>query len=156
MKKIIPLAIICAVLALCLSLSAFASGAPEVSATVSAGGEQITVNARGGIFYLPASADIESVSLSFEGELSYKNADGSYSGKITSGQTLDLTKAKAQDARGDACYKLTLTVGEKSADFTFYHGESVASVFITTSKGLSYIEKNKENRDKNAKITVVN
>lgn len=156
MKKIIPLAIICAVLALCLSLSAFASGAPEVSATVNAGSELITVNARSGIFYLPASADIRSVSLSFEGELSFKNIDGSYSGKITAGQTIDLTNAKAQDARGDACYKLTLEIGEKSADFTFYHGENVASVFITTSQGLSYIEKNKENRDKNAKITVVN
>ena len=156
MKKLLPLAIICALLALCLSLSAFASGAPDVCVTVSADGEQISVNARGGIFYLPASADIEKLSLSFSGELSYKNGDGSYSGTITEGQTLDLTRAAAKDARGDDCYKLTLTVGDKSADFTFYHGEKVASVFISTSQGLSYIERSKSNRDKGAKITVVN
>ena len=156
MKKLLPLAIICALLALCLSLSAFASGAPDVCVTVSADGEQISVNARGGIFYLPASADIEKLSLSFSGELSYKNGDGSYSGKISAGQTLDLTRAKAQDERGVPCYCLTLTVGGKSGDFTFYADESLASVFITTSKGLSYIEQKKDNRDKDAKITVVN
>ena len=156
MKKLLPLAIICALLALCLSLSAFASGAPDVCVTVNAGGEQITVNARGGIFYLPASADIEKLSLSFTGELSYKNGDGSYSGTIAAGQTLDLTRAAAKDSRGDDCYKLTLTAGGKSADFTFYHGEKVASVFISTSQGLSYIERSKSNRDKGAKITVVN
>lgn len=156
MKKIITIASVCALLALCLSVFSFAAGAPEVSAYVSAGEGSVSVSPNGGVFYLPATADVTKLALKFDGELSYKNGDGSYSGKITAEQTLDLTRAKAQDERGVPCYRLTLTVGGKSGDFTFYADESLATVFITTSKGLSYIEKSKENRDKGAKITVVN
>jgi len=155
MKKIIPLIIISVVLALSLSLLAFAFGAPEVSVAVAAGSESITVTPRGGVFYLPSAADVTKLSLLFEGELSYKNESGSFSGTLAEGQTLDLTNAKAEDERGVPCYKLTLTQGAKSADFVFYSDESLASVFVATSKGLSYIESNKENRDKDAKITVV-
>ena len=156
MKKLIPIAAVCALIALCLSVFACASGAPEVTAIVGAGESKMTLSPTGGVFYLPATADVTKLSLSFEGELSYKNADGSYSGKITAGGTLDLTKAGATDERGIPCYKLTLTVGTKSADYTFYSDESLAAVFVTTSKGLSYIEQSKNNRDKGAKITVVN
>jgi len=156
MKRLIPIAAVCALLALCISVFSFASGAPEVSVNVTAGEAITKLSPQGGAFYLPATADIAKLSLSFEGELTYKSADGSYSGKITEGQTLDLTKAAAADERGVPCYRLKLTLGGKSADFTFYADESLATVFITTSKGLSYIEQNKNNRDKGAKITVVN
>lgn len=156
MKKIIVFAAVCALLALCLSVFSFAAGAPEVSAYVNVGGESVKIEQRDGVFYLPAAADTSKLALEFEGELSYKNGDGSYSGKITSGQTLDLTQAKAQDERGVPCYRLTLTAGGKSGSFTFYADESLATVFVSTSKGLSYIEQSKENRDKKAKITVVN
>ncbi|MBQ8447568.1 MAG: CotH kinase family protein [Clostridia bacterium] len=156
MKKIIPLIIISALLALCLFLPAFAASAPEVSVTASIGSESASITARDGIFYLPAAVDTEKLLLSFEGELSYKNADGSMSGTLTAGQTLDLTKAKTADERGVPCFKLTLTQNGASADFTFYSDESLASVFVSTSKGLPYIEQSKENRDKGAKITVVN
>ena len=154
MKKIIVTASVCVLLAVCLSVLSFAAGAPEVS--VYAGAEGVALAPKGGVFYLPSAADVTKLSLKFEGELSYKNGDGSYSGKISAGQTLDLMRAKAQDERGVPCYRLTLTVGGKSGDFTFYADESLASVFITTSKGLSYIEQKKDNRDKDAKITVVN
>lgn len=156
MKKLIPIAAVCALIALCLSVFAFASGAPEVSVNVTVGETSTNVTPQGGVFYLPATADITKLSLTFEGELSYQSADGSYSGRLTAGQMLDLTKAADTDERGIPCYKLTLTAGGKSADFTFYADESLATVFVTTSKGLSYIEQSKNNRDKGTKITVVN
>ncbi len=84
------------------------------------------------IFYLPSAVDITKLSLS-------------------TGEVLDLTASKTTDARGAACYKHATEQGE----FTFYHGDHLPSVFVTTSKGLSYIEKNKENRDKSAKITIL-
>ena len=128
MKKIITIASVCALLALCLSVFSFAAGAPEVSAYVSAGEGSVSVSPNGGVFYLPATADVTKLALKFDGELSYKNGDGSYSGKITAEQTLDLTRAKAQDERGVPCYRLTLTVGGKSGDFTFYADENLAKV----------------------------
>lgn len=155
MKKTITLLTVTLVLMLSLSLFAFASSAPEVQITVNAGGESIALAPSGGVFYLPSAADVTKLSLSFAGELSYKNADGSFSGTLTGGQTLDLTKAKAADERGVPCYKLTFSQGSASADFTFYSDKSLSSVFVNTSQGLSYVESNKNNRDKGAKITVV-
>ena len=155
MKKTLTLLIVTLVLMLSLSLFAFASSAPEVQITVNAGGESIVLAPSGGVFYLPSAADVTKLSLSFTGELSYKNADGGFSGTLTDGQTLDLTKAKAADERGVPCYKLTLSQGSASADFTFYSDKSLSSVFVNTSQGLSYVESNKNNRDKGAKITVV-
>ncbi|MBQ9747130.1 MAG: CotH kinase family protein [Clostridia bacterium] len=156
MKKIIPFIIISVLLVLCLSLFAFAAGAPDVRVTATAGGESIEIAPAGSIFYLPSTVDTSKLTLKFSGELSYKNESGTYSGTITAGQTLDLTKAKAEDERGVPCYKLKLTAGSASADFIFYSDESLAAVYVTTSKGLTYIEQNKNNRDKGAKITIVN
>jgi hypothetical protein len=156
MKKIITVIAVCALIALCLSAFAFAAGAPDISAKVQVGEETVTLSPQGGAFYLPAAADATKLLLDFKGELSYTNESGSYSGSIAAGQTLDLTKASTADERGVPCYRLTLTIGEKSGTYTFYADESLAAVFITTSQGLSYIERNKENRDKGAKITVVN
>lgn len=109
------------------------------------------------IFYLPALADVSAISLSWGGgPLYYKSSDGAYSGTLSSEQTLDLTPAKNVDARGTDCYKLTLTFGGTSTEYTFYADENLALVFVETSKGLDFIESAKNNRDKNAKITVAN
>ena len=117
----------------CLVLSAcfvFATQAAEASVYVTVeteNGDKINISPRENVFYLPSAADITKLALS-------------------TGETLDLTGAKTQDERGAECYKLALAGGE----FTFYCGENLPTVFVTTSKGLSYIESNKENRDKNA------
>ncbi len=156
MKKIIILISVCALIAICFSVISFAADTPDIDAVVTVGEESTVVSPSGKIFCLPAAADVTKLSLSFDGELTYQNSDGSYSGKITSGQTLDLTRAAATDERGVPCYKLTLTAGGKSGIFTFYADENISSVFVTTSQGLPYIESNKENKDTGAKITVIN
>ena len=156
MKKSLIFLVFTLIFAAAFCFSACAAGAPSLCVNVSAGGENVKLSPAGGVFYLPSSADVTKLSLAFEGELSYKNADGSYSGTLAQGQTLDLTRAAGTDERGVPCYKLTLANGAESADFTFYSAGSLASVFVSTSKGLSYIESSKDNRDKSAKITVVN
>ncbi len=130
MKKIIHL-----FLALLLVLSVFPLGAAAASfelpvhVTITVEDlETIRIYPQENIFYLPSAADITKLSLS-------------------TGEVLDLTASKTTDARGAECYK--------HSKFTFYHGEDLPTVFVTTSKGLSYIEANKENRDKSAKITIM-
>lgn len=153
MKKIIS--VLLSVSLFCVSLCVPTAAANTVTAKVSVGEKNIELAPSEGVFYLPAAADVTKVALSWgSGTLSYKSADGAYSGTLKAGQTLELSRAKSTDARGAECYKLTLTFGGESGEYTFYADENLASVFVQTSKGLSYIESSKNNRDKEAKITV--
>ena len=131
LKKIISLLV---VLAIFCSLFCVGSLAAEsgLSAVVTIGEKTQNVLPSGNIFYLPASVDIKNV-------------------KLSTGQMLDLSGAKTTDARGAECYVLSVD-GTK---YTFYHG-GVASLFVGTSNWLSYIEQSKNNRDKKAKIAIVN
>lgn len=147
------------ILTMCLPMSALAASTPNIYVKASAkNGDAITVNPRGNVFYIPSAVDITALPLhtSAGADISFANADGSYSGTISSGGTLDLTRAASKDERGVSCYKLTLTVGGNSEQYIFYADRTVATTYITTSKGLSYIEQSKENRDKKAKILIVN
>ena len=132
MKKFITLMLACLVLSACFVFPTQAAEASVYVTVETENGDKINISPRENVFYLPSAADITKLALS-------------------TGETLDLTGAKTQDERGAECYKLALAGGE----FTFYCGENLPTVFVTTSKGLSYIESNKENRDKNAKITIV-
>ena len=115
-----------------LGISAAQTDAPLYVTVETGNGEKLKISPTGNVFYLPSAADITKMALS-------------------TGEPLDLSSAETKDERGTLCYKLTLAGGE----FTFYHGENLPTVFVSTSKGLSYIESNKENRDKGAKITII-
>ena len=132
MKKIVSLLMVFAFVCSFFCVTSFAAGS-SLSVTVVTGDKTQTINSSGNSFYLPASADLKNV-------------------KLSTGQTIDLTQSKTVDARGVECYVKTVS----GAKFTFYIGTGVASLFVQTSKGLSYIESNKNNRDKNAKIAIVN
>ncbi len=113
------------------------TGAAQADATVFVtatmeNGENIRISPSGNVFYLPSAVDITKLS-------------------VSTGEKLDLTAGKTKDERGAECYKQTLA----GVEFTFYYGQNLPTVFVSTSKGLSYIESNKENRDKSAKITIV-
>ncbi len=132
MKKIVSLFIV-----LAFACSFFCVGViaaeNSLSVTVVTGEKTQTINSSGSIFYLPASVDLKNV-------------------KLSTGQTLDLTGAKTTDARGAECYVKTVS----GTEYTFYIGSGVGSLFVETSQGLYYIESSKNNRDKKAKIAIVN
>ncbi len=99
-------------------------------------GETITISPTDDIFYLPSSAGVPSISLN--------------------GEVLAVTSfQESEDARGLKCYTVTLPVNGKEKEYTFYHGKDIPTVFITTEKGISYIDASKDNRDKNAKIMML-
>ncbi len=134
MKKIINVFVSFFILLSCFPLSISAAQTDDIMYVTAAiqNGEPIKIYPCDNVFYLPSSADITKLSFS-------------------TGEVCDLTENKTTDEHGTDCYKLSMLQGE----FIFYHGENLPTVFVTTSKGLSYIEANKENRDKGAKITIV-
>ena len=132
MKKIVSLLMVFAFVCSFFCVTSFAAGS-SLSVTVVTGDKTQTINSSGNSFYLPASADLKNV-------------------KLSTGQTIDLTQSKTVDARGVECYVKTVS----GAKFTFYIGTGVGSLFVQTSKGLSYVESNKNNRDNKAKIAIVN
>lgn len=135
-----------------LSLHVFA--AEDITVTQALpNGEYIAISHTERVFYLPSSVDIKTLSLAFEGTLSYTVNGETHT--LTSGDVLDLTPALTVDARGGECYILTLTLSGKSRTFTFYHGANLPSVFVATSKGISDIDSNKNVRDKEASIVML-
>ena len=156
MKKILFCISIVALI-LCLAIGTYAADtSSDVYVTASTGGETVKITPTKNIFYLPSSVDITKLELVSEGgDIAYENEDKSFCGTVSKGQTIDLSKASSTDERGAKCYKLKLTAGGKSVSYTFYADSSVASVFISTSQGISYIERNKENRDKESKILII-
>lgn len=132
MKKFVSLLIVFAFVCSFFCVSSLAAGS-ALSVTVVTGEKTQTVKPSGNVFYLPASVDLKNV-------------------KLSTGGTLDLTGAKTTDARGAECYVKTVS----GTEYTFYIGSGVGSLFIQTSKGLSYVESSKNNRDKNSKIAIVN
>jgi len=131
LKRIISVFIICAIFCSLFCTGAFAAK-DGLSVIVKTGEKTQNITPSGNVFYLPASTDVESVELS-------------------TGKTLDLSDKKTVDARGAECYVTSVD----GTEYTFYRG-SVASLFVETSKGLNYVEQNKNNRDKEAKIAVIN
>lgn len=140
----------CLLFCICFSASVLATEAITVNDTLR-DGETLTIAPTDHIFYLPSDIDIRAIALN--GAQSY-TVNGETK-TLAEGETIDLTKAKTVDKRGAECYILTLTAAGKSEIYTFYHGEGLPSVFITTSKGLSYIEESKNNRDKEAEIRML-
>lgn len=142
---------------LCLALGTYAADtSSNIYVNASTNGETVKITPVENIFYLPSIVDVTKLELVSEGgDIAYENEDKSFSGTISKGQTIDLSKASTTDERGAKCYKLKITVGGKSVEYTFYADSSISSVFVTTSQGLYYIERNKNNRDKESKILIV-
>ena len=145
------------ILIACLSLGIVAADTDlSVYVTAQVEGESANILPSKNIFYLSSAIDVTKLSIASEkGDVTYSANGGAYNGTVKSGETLDLTPAKTKDERGADCYKLTLTVNGKSEDYVFYSDSSINTVFVTTSKGLSYINSSKSNRDKGSKILAV-
>ena len=136
--------IVALVFLMALTFSLLISAAPQSDITVlwtSENGETVEIFPTKSNFYLPAAVDLTKIRFS--------------SGVLKEGETLDLTPYKTTDAQGAECYRVSLTVNGKTAEYTFYQDSKLGSVFVQTSIGLSAIHANKNKRDKGAKILVL-
>ena len=146
-KKIWIVALVCL---MALACSLLIGAAPKSAITVlmtSESGENVEIFPTDRNFYLPAAADLTKIR--FSSEISYDSAI------LKEGETLDITPYKTTDAQGAECYRLHLTVGGKTTEYTFYHDSKLGSVFVQTSLGLSSIDRNKNTRDKESKILIL-
>lgn len=123
--------------------------------TTETGDESIKLFSTDHVFYLPSPLDITQVYFTSEKPLFYSMDGASGYSILTPGDPLDLTKAKTKDERGIDCYRIHLGFSENTEEYTLYTDGTIASIFVTTSQGLSYIEANKSNRDKEAKILIL-
>ncbi len=156
MKKKIFILGLAALLAFSCSLLVFAKPQTDIGILwTSENGENVEIFPTEQIFYLPSAMDITKIRFSYEGEISYSGENKSFYGKLKSGETLDLTGAKATDERGAECYRLFLTFDGKSENYTFYRDSRIGSVFVQTSIGLPAIDADKENRDKKSEILIL-
>ena len=156
MKKTF-LTIACAIALVCLfSVCILAGSNADLKILIpNVDGEEMSVSATDGVFYLPSSVDLTKIKFSFDGEIAY--TDGKQcSGTLQAGEALDITACKTTDERGAECYRLSLSVNGKNESYTFYHDATLSSVFVSTSQGLSAIDADKEARDKNARIVMLN
>ena len=158
MKKIISIIFAVLMLVSCIpmSISAASTDSP-VFVMARQNGEAVKITPTDNIFYLSAMVDITKVEIcsSDGGKIYYADPAKTFSGSVNSGEALDLTKAQTVDERGVTCYKLKLTANKKASDYVFYADSDLPSVFVTTSKGLPYVESSKENRDKNSRILIM-
>ena len=154
MKKT-ALTVMCA-LALCalLLVGICAAGSTEPLVLIpNENGEEIGIAPVDGVFYLPSSVDIQRVGFDPDPAMSYSG--NQISGTLGSGEALDLTPFETVDERGEKCYRLKLSAGGWMKEYTFYHDDTLSTVFVSTSLGLSQIDKSKSTRDKGARITIL-
>ena len=151
MKKSIWIIAVSICLTVLLSVCIFAGNKTQIQVLIpNADGQTISVSATDGVFYLSSSVDLTKISFASDGEIVY-------AGKaLQAGETIDITPCKTTDERGAECYRLSLSVGGKTESYTFYHDGTLSSVFVSTSEGLSAIDRDKEYRDKNAQIVMLN
>ena len=123
------------VFGLLFSVQIFAADTVTLNYTLP-GGESVTIYPTEDTFYLPSAGGVPEICIN--------------------GNPLDITlKETDVDARGAECCIITIPVNGKQKEYTFYFGKNIPTVFITTEKGISYIEASKDNRDKNAKILML-
>ena len=151
MKKSILTIAISIMLIFLLSACIFAEAKTDVCVLIpNENGSEIKISPVDGVFYLPSSVDVTKIGFAYDGELSCAGV------ALQPNQTLDLTPYKTTDARGAECYSLTLSVDGKNTLYTFYHDDTLSSVFVSTSEGLAAIDRDKEYRDKHAQIVMLN
>lgn len=155
-KNILIVTVLIALLIFGCSLGIYAESQADVAVILtSESGETVEMLPTKDTFYLPSAVDLTKIRFSYEGELSYSGENKSFYGTLKAGETLDITPAKAVDERGAQCYRFGLSFGGKTKYYTFYHDSKIGSVFVQTTIGLSAIDANKETRDKESEILIL-
>lgn len=120
------------------------------------GDEAFRILPDGDNIFLPSAADIKNVKICWNGgTVSYGKTGAAPLGSCDSGDRIDLSPMLAKDSQGNLCYDVTFTSASGSQRYVFYHDAKLPVVSIEASKGLSFVEASKTNRDKDARILIL-
>ncbi len=148
-----------AALALCLGLtlpSAAAAGERLSDLTWNGPeGAAVSPQQQGGKtwLFLPASADLSALTLTFEGGPITLSAGGG-SAVLTSGQPFDLTALTGQSP-AEGTVTVTLTRGQASLELSLLQSQNLSALFLTSqdpAKDRLWVEQDKENKAKGAAV----
>lgn len=155
MKKTLLILTCALALAVLLCVCIFAGSQKELRVLISnENGDEIAISPEGNIFYLPSSVDITNVQFDYDGQLSFPSSPSG--GDFVTSKSVNLSPFETVDERGEKCYRLTFTADSRRMDYTFYHDSTLSSVFVSTSLGRSAIDADKETRDKESRIVILN
>lgn len=145
MKKILSVAI-CVVILLSLSSFAVINAAGNIYVKVMNGtdGKYETILSKGDIFCLPSGTDISKIQMSDAMEYCFdlnnrriSSADG----------IINLEYAKPRMVEGYPGYDVYITYNNETKKYTFLVGENIGTVYLSTSKGMQWINSGKNNKD---------
>lgn len=103
--------------------------------------------------FLPASADLSALTLTFDGGPITVSAGGS-SAALTSGEPFDLTALTGQSP-AEGTLTVTLTRGKTSLELNLLQSQNVSAFFLTSqdpAKDRLWVEQDKENKAKGAAV----
>ena len=122
------------ILSLCVLVifvcSAFLCAKPQTDIGIictAESGETVELFATENTFYLPAALDITKIRFSYDGDISYGT------GVLKKGESLDITPFAAKDAQGADCYRLTLSFGGKTQEYTFPSSQPQSTYSMNTT-----------------------
>lgn len=109
------------------------------------------INAASNRYYLPPYVDLTALEINITAS-EYTVGDKTYA---YDGGPIDVTGGKTTDKYGNVCYAVSFKNGKYSNGCTFYQLSSIPSVYIGTSEGINKINRDKNLRDKSAKVLIV-
>ena len=140
-------AIICLALAFLTALSVVAGAAFDNTTDSEIDDIKLMSNK----YYLPPYVDLTSLELNITAS-EYTVGDKTYA---YDGGPIDVTEGKTTDKYGNVCYAVSFKNGKYSNGYTFYQLSSIPSVYVKTSEGINNINRNKNLRDKNTTVLIV-
>lgn len=140
-------AIICLALAFVTALSVVAGAAFDNTTDSEIDDIKLMSNK----YYLPPYVDLTSLELNITAS-EYTVGDKTYA---YDGGPIDVTEGKTTDKYGNVCYAVSFKNGKYSSGYTFYQLSSIPSVYVRTSEGISNINRNKNLRDNNTTVLIV-
>lgn len=140
-------AIICLALAFVTALSVVAGAAFDNTTDSEIDDIKLMSNK----YYLPPYVDLTSLELNITAS-EYTVGDKTYA---YDGGPIDVTEGKTTDKYGNVCYAVSFKNGKYSSGYMFYQLSSIPSVYVRTSEGISNINRNKNLRDKNTTVLIV-
>lgn len=152
MKKLVrTLSFLCAVLMIVSLVPITSLGAG--SARISVDNDYAQYTPTGKSFYVPHDYDFSNVDIVVSAD-SY-SVGSSEKKEYKQGTPIDITDGKTTDNYGNDCWKVTFYKDGSYNNYTFYKLSEIPTVYVETSMGINYINQNKNNRDKNSQVIIV-
>ena len=154
-RRALPLLLALVLLLPCIPAGAAAAGTalPDVRAVCGQGEVALQRESTGTYLFLPAAADLKSLTLTFTGSLSLQAGETSLT--LESGTPFDLA-ALFPEPPADGVYNLVLRRGSVALPVKVMHDENVAALFLTSAdpaqEGRAWVEKSKANKAKGSAV----